>query len=58
MNRKFDVIVTAGLDENEMASILMVADSAEVIPIDKVTMGTVLLFLVDERLRQLRHRDA
>jgi hypothetical protein len=55
-NRKFDVIVTAGLNEHELNSIRTMADGAELIPIDKLTMGTVLLFLVDERLRQLRQR--
>jgi hypothetical protein len=57
-NRKFDVIVTAGLNAHELAEIITAADGADVLPIDQFTMGTVLLFLVDERLRQLRQQHA
>lgn len=52
--RKFDMIVTSGLSERELASIVRLANGAELLVLGRLTVPTVLLFLVDERLRQLR----
>jgi CheY-like chemotaxis protein len=57
--RAFDLIVTYGLGDHELEQISRVADGAELLTLSSYTLPTVLLFLVDERLRQLRatHRE-
>ena len=56
-NRVFDLIVTSGLSGLEVSRIYGVADGAEVITLSDFTPPTLLLFFVDERLRQLRMRQ-
>ena len=53
-DRMFDLIVTAGLSDIELKRIQSVANGAEFLPLDDRTVPTLLLFLVDERLRNLR----
>ena len=48
------MIVTSGLSERELESIVRLANGAELLVLGRLTLPTVLLFLVDERLRQLR----
>jgi hypothetical protein len=53
-NRIFNLIVATGLTEVELMQICNVAQGAEILSLREDTVPTLLLFFVDERLRQLR----
>jgi hypothetical protein len=57
-DRVFDVIVTSGVGDDELQAITNAADGAELLTFSGLILPTVLLFLVDERLRQIRQRKA
>jgi hypothetical protein len=50
----FDLIVTSGLSDDELERLKKLGNGAELLSLDGDCLPTVLLFLVDERLRQLR----
>jgi hypothetical protein len=50
----FDLVVSSGLSDDEIARLKKLANGAELLSLDGDCLSTVLLFMVDERLRQLR----
>ena len=53
-DRTFDLIVTSGLSEAELGQIYERSNGAEVLSLNESALPTLLLFLVDEQLRQFR----
>ena len=55
-SRKFDLIVLSGLREFEQHLILNVADGADVLVLDGLTLPSELLSLVEQRLNRHQRR--
>jgi hypothetical protein len=53
-DRAFDIVVTVGVKSQELNRIREMAHRSLVFPVDERIPPTVFLFMVDERLRQLR----
>jgi hypothetical protein len=56
-SRKFDLIVASGLGESDLHSVLNLADGADILVLDELTVPSELLFLVAQRLNR-RHGRA
>jgi hypothetical protein len=51
--RVFDIVVTVGLSVKELSQLCDVSHQAAVLNVNASTPATLLLFLVDQRLREL-----
>ena len=53
-DRVFDIVVTVGVSDSDLERVFGAMSCPQILALGESTPPTLLLFLVDERLRQLR----